>query len=92
MPSMSKATLKTLLRCGRRSGGHHAGAICWRVGGAVTVLEKHQDFFPRLRGDTVHPSTLEVMYGTRRVAGIFALPHQELTKMGYFREFRVYGC
>ena len=32
-----------------------------RSGVRVTVLEKHQDFFRDFRGDTVHPSTLEVL-------------------------------
>ena len=38
------------------------GYLLARSGVAVTVLEKHKDFFRDFRGDTVHPSTLEVMY------------------------------
>jgi len=37
------------------------GYLLARQGVAVTVLEKHADFFRDFRGDTVHPSTLEVL-------------------------------
>ena len=46
-------------------GGGPAGMVLGyllaRSGVNVTVLEKHQDFFRDFRGDTVHPSTLEVL-------------------------------
>lgn len=46
-------------------GGGPAGMICGlllaRAGIAVTVLEKHDDFFRDFRGDTVHPSTLTLL-------------------------------
>ena len=46
-------------------GGGPAGMILGfllaRQGIEVTVLEKHQDFFRDFRGDTIHPSTLEVL-------------------------------
>ncbi len=46
-------------------GGGPAGMMCGfllaRAGVAVTVLEKHADFFRDFRGDTVHPSTMEVL-------------------------------
>ena len=38
------------------------GYLLARAGVKVTVLEKHKDFFRDFRGDTVHPSTLELMY------------------------------
>ena len=47
-------------------GGGPAGMmlsyLLARAGVAATVLEKHNDFFRDFRGDTVHPSTLELMY------------------------------
>jgi 2-polyprenyl-6-methoxyphenol hydroxylase-like FAD-dependent oxidoreductase len=49
-----------------------------RRGVGVTVLEKHKDFFRDFRGDTVHPSTLEVMYELGILDEFLALPHQEL--------------
>ena len=38
------------------------GYLLARAGVEVTVLEKHADFFRDFRGDTVHPSTLEVIH------------------------------
>jgi 2-polyprenyl-6-methoxyphenol hydroxylase-like FAD-dependent oxidoreductase len=60
---MSKATLETTCCIvGGGPAGIMLGYLLARKGVAVTVLEKHQDFFRDFRGDTVHPSTLEVMY------------------------------
>lgn len=58
------------------------GYLLARKGVAVTVLEKHQDFFRDFRGDTVHPSTLDVMYELGLLPEFLSLPHQELTKVG----------
>ncbi len=58
------------------------GYLLARKGVAVTVLEKHQDFFRDFRGDTVHPSTLEVIYELGLLQEFLRLPHQELTKLG----------
>ncbi len=38
------------------------GFLLARAGVAVTVLEKHADFLRDFRGDTIHPSTLELMH------------------------------
>ena len=45
------------------------------------VLEKHADFFRDFRGDTVHPSTLQVMDELGLSDGFLKLPHQRLQKM-----------
>jgi 2-polyprenyl-6-methoxyphenol hydroxylase-like FAD-dependent oxidoreductase len=58
------------------------GYLLARAGVAVTVLEKHNDFFRDFRGDTVHPSTLEVMYELGLLNDFLKLPHQELTSAG----------
>jgi 2-polyprenyl-6-methoxyphenol hydroxylase-like FAD-dependent oxidoreductase len=58
------------------------GFLLARKGVAVTVLEKHQDFFRDFRGDTVHPSTLELMYELGLLQDFLRLPHQELTGIG----------
>ena len=58
------------------------GYLLARRGVAVTVLEKHADFFRDFRGDTVHPSTLEVMYELGLLEDFLKLPHQELTSAG----------
>jgi 2-polyprenyl-6-methoxyphenol hydroxylase-like FAD-dependent oxidoreductase len=42
------------------------------------VLEKHPDFFRDFRGDTVHPSTLEVMCELGLIDEFLKLPHQKV--------------
>src|SRR5271165_4324854 len=64
------------------------GYLLARAGVDVTVLEKHQDFNRDFRGDTVHPSTLEVMYELGLVDDFLKVPHQELTSVsGVFGNF-----
>ncbi|MGB8770600.1 MAG: FAD-dependent oxidoreductase [Candidatus Korobacteraceae bacterium] len=64
------------------------GYLLARGGVAVTVLEKHKDFFRDFRGDTVHPSTLEVMYELGLVENFLKLPHQELSSVnGVFGDY-----
>jgi len=57
------------------------GYLLARQGVPVTVLEKHADFFRDFRGDTVHPSTLEVLYELGLLEDFLKLPHQELTSV-----------
>ena len=59
--------------------GMMLGYLLARAGVEVTVLEKHADFFRDFRGDSVHPSTLQVMYELGLLQDFLALPHQELT-------------
>jgi 2-polyprenyl-6-methoxyphenol hydroxylase-like FAD-dependent oxidoreductase len=67
------------------AGGGPAGMICGyllaRAGIDVIVLEKHADFLRDFRGDTVHPSTLEVFYELGLLAEFLALPHQEVRQL-----------
>jgi 2-polyprenyl-6-methoxyphenol hydroxylase-like FAD-dependent oxidoreductase len=58
------------------------GYLLARAGIAVTVLEKHQDFFRDFRGDTVHPSTLEVLRELGLVEDFLKVPHQQLISVG----------
>src|SRR5271167_430887 len=58
------------------------GYLLARAGVDVTVLEKHQDFSRDFRGDTVHPSTLEVMYELGLLHDFLKVPHQELRSIG----------
>jgi 2-polyprenyl-6-methoxyphenol hydroxylase-like FAD-dependent oxidoreductase len=56
-----------------------------RQGIAVTVLEKHKDFFRDFRGDTIHPSTLELLYELGLLEKFLTIPHSELQRLsGYF--------
>jgi len=51
------------------------GFLLARAGVRVTVLEKHADFLRDFRGDTVHPSTLELMYELGLLQEFLKLPH-----------------
>lgn len=52
-----------------------------RAGVEVLVLEKHADFLRDFRGDTIHPSTLEVMHELGLLDEFLKLPHQELRQL-----------
>jgi 2-polyprenyl-6-methoxyphenol hydroxylase-like FAD-dependent oxidoreductase len=53
------------------------GYLLARQGVEVLVLEKHADFLRDFRGDTIHPSTLEVMYELGLLDEFLSRPHQE---------------
>ena len=67
------------------AGGGPAGMMCAfllaRAGVNVLVLEKHKDFFRDFRGDTIHPSTLELMHELGLLEEFLALPHQEVREI-----------
>jgi len=58
--------------------GMMLGLLLARAGVTVRVLEKHADFLRDFRGDTIHPSTLEVMHELGLLDGLLRLPHQEV--------------
>lgn len=62
--------------------GMMLGFLLARSGIPVVVLEKHGDFLRDFRGDTVHPSTLEVMYELGLLKEFLQLPHQEVQNLG----------
>src|SRR5437764_1134493 len=55
-----------------------AGYLLARAGVPVIVLEKHADFFRDFRGDTIHPSTLQLMYELGLLEEFLKQPHQEV--------------
>jgi 2-polyprenyl-6-methoxyphenol hydroxylase-like FAD-dependent oxidoreductase len=61
--------------------GMMTGYLLARAGVEVIVLEKQADFFRDFRGDTIHPSTLEVMYELGLLDDFLKLPHQELREI-----------
>ena len=61
--------------------GMMLGYLLGRAGIDVVVLEKHADFFRDFRGDTVHPSTLQVMDELGLIDDFLKLPHQRLQRM-----------
>ena len=61
------------------------GLLLARAGVDVLVLEKHVDFLRDFRGDTIHPSTLEVMHELGLLNDLQKLPHQRVPQLtGYF--------
>jgi 2-polyprenyl-6-methoxyphenol hydroxylase-like FAD-dependent oxidoreductase len=58
------------------------GLMLARAGIDVVVLEKHADFLRDFRGDTVHPSTLEVMHELGILDAFLARPHDEVRTLG----------
>jgi 2-polyprenyl-6-methoxyphenol hydroxylase-like FAD-dependent oxidoreductase len=83
-PSAS-APEKMRVRCciaGGGPAGMMLGLLLARAGVETLVLEKHADFLRDFRGDTVHPSTMEVLYELGMRAEFLSRPHQELTEIG----------
>jgi len=58
--------------------GMMLGLLLARAGIDVVVMEKHADFLRDFRGDTIHPSTLELMGELGLLDQFLTLPHQEL--------------
>lgn len=72
------------VRCcivGGGPAGMMLGLLLARAGVEVVVLEKHADFLRDFRGDTIHPSTLEVLYELRLLDRFLALPHQKVSRI-----------
>jgi 2-polyprenyl-6-methoxyphenol hydroxylase-like FAD-dependent oxidoreductase len=61
--------------------GMMLGFLLARAGVEVVVLEKHADFLRDFRGDTIHPSTLELMHELGLLSEFLALPHQEVAEL-----------
>lgn len=57
------------------------GYLLARTGVDVYVLEKHADFLRDFRGDTIHPSTLEIMHELGILDDFLKLPHQEVREL-----------
>jgi len=79
---MPDSTITT--QCAIAGGGPAGmmlGFLLARAGVDVVVLEKHADFFRDFRGDTVHPSTLELMYELGLLDEFLKVPHQKIEKL-----------
>src|SRR5262245_7079942 len=72
---------KTCCVVGGGPAGMMLGLLFARAGVEVIVLEKHADFFRDFRGDTIHPSTLELMYELGMLDEFLRLPHQEMRRV-----------
>jgi 2-polyprenyl-6-methoxyphenol hydroxylase-like FAD-dependent oxidoreductase len=72
------------VRCCIAGGGPAGmllGLLLARAGVDVLVLEKHADFLRDFRGDTIHPSTLEVMHELGILDDLLKLPHQKTPRL-----------
>jgi len=58
--------------------GMMLGFLLARAGVRVTVLEKHADFLRDFRGDTIHPSTLELMHELGLLNEFLRVPHERV--------------
>jgi 2-polyprenyl-6-methoxyphenol hydroxylase-like FAD-dependent oxidoreductase len=79
---------KISVRCciaGGGPAGMMLGYLLARAGVKVLVLEKHGDFLRDFRGDTIHPSTLEVMHELGLLDEFLKLPHQRVYELGSLR-------
>ncbi|HET7447460.1 MAG TPA: FAD-dependent oxidoreductase [Methyloceanibacter sp.] len=82
MNQLRSETITT--RCAIAGGGPAGmmlGFLLARSGVDVLVLEKHADFLRDFRGDTIHPSTLEVMYELGLLEEFLKRPHQEVNEL-----------
>ena len=80
MPDTSITTKCAI--AGGGPAGMMLGFLLARAGVDVVVLEKHADFLRDFRGDTVHPSTLELIYEIGLLDEFLKLPHQKVEKIG----------
>ncbi len=60
--------------------GMMAGLLFARAGVTVSVLEKHADFFRDFRGDTVHPSTMEILDQLGLLGNFLSRPHNRVDR------------
>ena len=67
-----------LIIVGGGPAGMLAGLLFARAGARVRVLEKHADFYRDFRGDTVHPSTMEIFEQLRMLDRFLQRPHDRL--------------
>src|ERR1700704_1678716 len=80
MPVVEKLRT-TCCIAGGGPAGMMLGYLLARAGIEVVVLEKHADFLRDFRGDTIHPSTLEVMHELGLLEEFLKRPHTELAQI-----------
>jgi 2-polyprenyl-6-methoxyphenol hydroxylase-like FAD-dependent oxidoreductase len=84
MEASSSSLADATVRCciaGGGPAGMMLGLLLARAGVDVVVLEKHADFLRDFRGDTIHPSTLELMAELGLLDTFLKLPHQEAREL-----------
>ncbi|MBV8149782.1 MAG: FAD-dependent oxidoreductase, partial [Candidatus Eremiobacteraeota bacterium] len=85
LPTVRRVTVTLVTAQACVVGGGPAGMMLTlllaRAGVDVVLLEKHADFLRDFRGDTIHPSTLDLMEELGFLDEFLALPHQEVTSL-----------
>ena len=69
-----------LIVVGGGPAGMIAGMLFARAGCRVMVLEKHADFFRDFRGDTVHPSTMQLLDELGMLDRFLSRPHHRINR------------
>lgn len=80
-PRMDEVVRTSCCIAGGGPAGMMLALLLARADVEVVVLEKHADFLRDFRGDTIHPSTLEVMYELGLLQTLLKLPHQEMREL-----------
>ncbi len=78
---MTEQVSVTCCIAGGGPAGMMLGFLLARAGIDVLVLEKHRDFLRDFRGDTIHPSTMEIMHELGLLDAFLKLPHQEVPEL-----------
>ncbi|MDZ4869200.1 MAG: FAD-dependent monooxygenase, partial [Alphaproteobacteria bacterium] len=78
---MTQSLATTCCIAGGGPAGMMLGLLLARAGIDVIVLEKHADFLRDFRGDTIHPSTLELMHELGLLDEFLKRPHQEVREI-----------
>jgi 2-polyprenyl-6-methoxyphenol hydroxylase-like FAD-dependent oxidoreductase len=80
-PATTRSLHVSCCVAGGGPAGMMAGFLLARAGVEVAVLEKHADFFRDFRGDTIHPSTLELMHELGLLEEFLKRPHQQAREL-----------
>ena len=80
-PALDCGVQKRVLIAGGGPAGMMLGLLLARAGLRVTVLEKHADFLRDFRGDTIHPSTLQVLHELGLAEAFLRLPHTKVPNL-----------
>src|SRR5476649_724529 len=84
MTALATSDRKLKVQCCIAGGGPSGmmlGFLLARAGVEVIVLEKHADFLRDFRGDTIHPSTLELMHELGILEDFLKRSHTEISQM-----------